>query len=66
MAPENPANTNELNGLITKTNLKQEVYQNTIRTFAVLKEVLKELAEQYSKKLKDKVPDAVLPFFQEK
>lgn len=66
MSPKDPANTDELNGLITKTNLKQEVYQNTIRTFTVLKEVLKDLAEQYQEKLKGKVPDAVLPFFQEK
>lgn len=66
MAPKNQDTADELNGLITKTNLKQEVYQNTIRTFTVLKEVLKELAGQYHEKLKDKVPDVVLPLFQEK
>ena len=62
------ANTNAspLEGLITKTNLKQEVYQNTVNTFAVLKDVLRELAEEYRKELNGKVSENVLPFFQEK
>jgi hypothetical protein len=59
-------NTNHLDALVIKTNLKQEVYQNTVRTFAILKDVLRELAEQYREELKDKVPENVLPFFQEK
>jgi hypothetical protein len=62
----NKDNTNDLDGLITKTNLKQEVYRNTIKSFAMLKEVLRELAEEYHDKLKDKVDDNVLPAFQEK
>jgi hypothetical protein len=57
---------NDLDGLITKTNLKQEVYRNTIKSFAMLKEVLRELSEDYYGKLKDKVDDNVLPAFQEK
>lgn len=58
--------TNPLDALVIKTNLKQEVYRNTVKTFALLKEVLSELAEQYSKELKDKVPENVLPYYQEK
>jgi len=57
---------NKLDGLIIKTNLKQEVYRNTVKSFGMLKEVLKELAEEYHEMLKDKVDDNVLPAFQEK
>jgi hypothetical protein len=59
-------NTNQFDELIIKTNLKQEVYRNTVRMFAVLKDVLRELSEEYHEKLKDKVDENVLPFFQEK
>ena len=59
-------NANRLDGLIIKTNLKQEVYQNTVRMFTILKDVLRELAEEYREKLKGKVDENVLPFFQEK
>ena len=65
MNAENKA-VNELDGLIVKTNLKQEVYRNTVKSFGMLKEVLKELAEEYHEMLKDKVDDNVLPAFQEK
>jgi hypothetical protein len=34
--------------------------------FAVLKEVLRELADEYREQLKDKVDESILPFFQEK
>ena len=59
-------NAKRLDGLIIKTNLKQEVYQNTVRMFTILKDVLRELAEEYREKLKGKVDENVLPFFQEK
>jgi hypothetical protein len=52
--------------MILKTNLKQEVYKKTINTFALLKEVLKELADDYRTALKDKVEDSLLPVFQDK
>ena len=58
--------TNPLDALVIKTNLKQEVYRNTVMTFGLLKEVLSELAEHYREELKDKVPENVLPYFQEK
>ena len=57
---------NQLDGMILKTNLKQEVYQKAVSSFALLKEVLKELADDYRNKLKDKVDDSVLPVYQEK
>jgi len=56
----------QMEGLIVKTNLKQEVYRNTVAKFDVLKEVLRELVEEYREQLKDKVDENVLPFFQEK
>ena len=55
-----------LSGLIFKTNLKQEVYQNTVKSFSMLKEVLKELADEYREKLINKVSDNVLPVYLEK
>jgi hypothetical protein len=57
---------NQLEGMIVKTNLKQEVYQKSISSFALLKEVLKELADDYREKLRSKVDDNVLPVYQEK
>lgn len=57
---------NQLEGLILKTNLKQEVYRKALSSFVLLKEVLKELADEYRAVLKDKVEDQVLPVFQDK
>lgn len=56
----------QLEGIILKTNLKQEVYRKTVSSFVLLKEVLKEIAEDYRNNLKDKVDENVLPVFQEK
>jgi len=57
---------NQLEGMILKTNLKQEVYRKAVSSFALLKEVLKELADDYREKLKNKVDDNILPVYQEK
>lgn len=57
---------NPLAGMILKTNIKQEVYRKAVSTFALLKEVLKELADEYRENLKTKVDDNVLPVYQEK
>jgi len=57
---------NDLDGLIIKTNLKQEVYQNTMKVFTILKDILRELVDEYREKLRGKVDENVLPFFQEK
>jgi len=56
----------QLEGLILKTNLKQEVYRKSISSFALLKEVLKEIADEYREKLTGKVEENVLPAFQGK
>ncbi len=56
----------QLDGLVIKTNLKQEVYKNSIRMFALLKDVLRELEAEYRAVLADKVADSILPQFQEK
>lgn len=56
----------QMDGLVLKTNLKQEVYKNSIRIFALLKDVLQELATDYRALLADKVDDSILPQFQEK
>jgi len=57
---------NKLEGMIVKTNLKQEVYRKSLASFQLLKEVLKELSEEYWTTLKGKVDDQILPAFQEK
>jgi hypothetical protein len=59
-------NDNPLDGIVLKTNLKQEVYRKTISSFGMLKEVLKDMEEEYSRKLKGKVDENVLPLYQEK
>ena len=56
----------QMDGLILKTNLKQDVYRKTMSSFILLKEVLSELADEYRSLLKKKVEDSVLPEFQEK
>ena len=60
------SNPNQLENMISKTNLKQEVYRKTISSFSLLKDVLKELADDYTAKLKDRVDNNVLPVYQEK
>lgn len=57
---------NQLDGMILKTNLKQEIYRKTLYSFSLLKEVLKEITDDYTEKLKGKVDDYILPTFQEK
>ena len=57
---------NKLDGLILKTNLKHEVNLNSVKVFSLLKDVLKELSEEYNGLLKDKVDDNILPVYQEK
>jgi hypothetical protein len=60
------SNVDQLQGIIFKTNLKQEVYRKTSTSFSLLKEVLKDLAEEYTSFLRDKVDENVLPVYQEK
>ncbi|HCY43188.1 MAG TPA: hypothetical protein DHV48_17945 [Prolixibacteraceae bacterium] len=58
--------SNQMDGLVIKTNLKQEVFKNSVRIFDLLKDVLQELATEYRALLADKVDDNILPQFQEK
>ena len=52
--------------IVTKSNVKQVVYENTVTSFNLLKEVLKELVDEYNLSLADKVSKEVLPAFHEK
>ena len=60
------ANNKELQSIVTISNVKQLVYQNTFDSFNQLKEVLKEIVDEYQSKLAGKVAPEVLPVFQEK
>lgn len=55
-----------LEAIIQKSNVKHQVYENTLATFNLLKEALKELVNEYSEALKGKVDDDSLPTFHEK
>lgn len=55
-----------LEALIIKSTAKQKVYQNTKKTFTILKKVLKKLEGDYLYVVKDKVPTAVLPRFKDR
>lgn len=60
------ANNKELQSVVMISNVKQLVYQNTLNSFNQLKEVLKEMVDEYREALQDKVSPDVLPVFQEK
>jgi hypothetical protein len=55
-----------LEALIIKSTTKQKVYQNTVKTFTILRKVLKKLEEDYLSIVKDKIPEAVLPAFKDR
>lgn len=55
-----------LEALVIKTSVKQKVYENTQQTFKILKKVLKKLEEDYLAVVKEKVPKAVLPTYNER
>jgi len=57
---------NQLESIVVKSNVKQAVYKNTLEAFNLLKEALRELVDEYSVRLKDKVIDEALPTFHEK
>ena len=57
---------NGLEAIVVKSNAKQNVYKNTLNAFNLLKEVLKELVDQYREQLKGKIPEEILPTFHEK
>lgn len=55
-----------LEALVIKSKVKQQVYQNTLQTFLILKKVLKQLEENYISKIKNEVPAAALPEYKER
>ncbi len=55
-----------LEAIILKSNVKQKVFENSVETFNLLKDVLKELVNEYSELLKGKIDDVSLPTFHEK
>ncbi|MBT3384482.1 MAG: hypothetical protein HN778_12005 [Prolixibacteraceae bacterium] len=55
-----------LEAFVIKSTTKQKVYQNTKKTFTILKKVLKKLEEDYLSIVREKVPSAVLPVFKER
>lgn len=64
---DNPANeTNRLESVVEKSNVKQLVSQNTLDTFNLLKEALKELCDEYTTVMTGSVHRNALPAFREK
>ncbi len=55
-----------LEAFVIKTTVKRKVYENTLQTFHILKKVLKMLEETYLSKIKDDVPESLLPEYREK
>lgn len=59
-------NKQGIESIIIKSNVKQLVYNNTVNSFSLLKDVLRDLVEKYRVELEGKVSEEVLPAFQEK
>ncbi|HSO86712.1 MAG TPA: hypothetical protein VLQ91_09195 [Draconibacterium sp.] len=55
-----------LEAFVIKSTVKQKVYENTLQTFYILKKVLKQIEEDYLSKIKNDVPEAVLPVYKER
>jgi hypothetical protein len=55
-----------LEALVIKSNVKQQAFENTLNTFLILKKVLKQLALDYSSKIKNDIPASSLPVFKDR
>lgn len=55
-----------LEALVIKSNVKQQVFDNTLKAFNILKKVLKQLAMDYSSKIKLDIPASSLPVFKDR
>jgi len=55
-----------MEAFVIKSNVKQQVYNNTAESLLILKKVLKKLEQDYINALRGKVPDNALPHYQEK
>ena len=51
---------------IIKSSVKQKVFENTERSFVLLKKVLKNLERDYIEMIRDKVQEAMFPLFKDK
>lgn len=59
-------NNHQYESIVSKSNVKQLAHTNTLESFNLLKEVLKELVDEFYKALEGKVNDEILPSFNEK
>ncbi|MFV0592378.1 MAG: hypothetical protein ACK5M7_13410 [Draconibacterium sp.] len=55
-----------LEALVIKATIKQQVYNNTLQSFKILKKVLVQLEKEYNKTIIDQVPVNALPHFKDK
>lgn len=55
-----------MEAFIIKSNVKQKVFENTEKTFLILKKVLKSLEKEYTELIRDKVPQQMFPYFKDK
>lgn len=55
-----------LEAYVIKSNVKQQVYNNTAESFLILKKVLRQLEKDYINVLRGKIAESNLPRFQEK
>ncbi len=51
---------------VIKSTVKQKVFENTRRTFVILKKVLKDLEKNYTTLIKDNVEPSLFPVFKDK
>jgi hypothetical protein len=66
MSEEKEFRNNLLDTFIIKTSIKQEVYQNTLEAFIILRKVLKQLERDYINILQGKVSPAAMPKYKER
>ena len=55
-----------LEALVIKSGVKQQVYENTLQTFTILKKVLNQLEKDYLAKVKGKLPVNSLPEYNDR
>ena len=55
-----------LEAFVIKSTVKQKAYDNTLKSFVILKKVLKQLERDYLSVVKDKVPAPLLPAFRDR
>lgn len=66
MSEEKEFRNSVIETFILKSSIKQQVYDNTLQSFLILKKVLKQLAQDYVKLLKGKIEDKHLPKYKDR